>query len=218
MHDLIAESPFPQLRTASVGLLKDIVGSRLSVASESPLASPALLRDMLPVLLRLPAGLPEAQAQAQGSDPTEYASSERALGACLDEHTSWWNECSNFLFFLLKRDAQNRTGIKNPSELDEIQTRFLRPLRAFVEGWSSKLSAMREGQGEGSSPLSPISPLAASGLPVAMPMTSSNSEETLAADDGKTASAVLGQLALLHMALDRVDEALEQQEQERRIS
>ncbi|KAH8115901.1 hypothetical protein DFH11DRAFT_1582778 [Phellopilus nigrolimitatus] len=129
LTELLAESAFPALRVAGVGLLKDAVLNALSASSSSstnPFASPALLRTFGYVVLRTdppslfskPADLKNLQAFLETQEPKRLV------------------ECLAFYYVLLMRDRNNLTGVRDSDQIKSVEKDFLIPLRNSLQAWS----------------------------------------------------------------------------------
>ncbi|KZT56542.1 hypothetical protein CALCODRAFT_497331 [Calocera cornea HHB12733] len=123
---LAPECPFPQMRVAAVGLVKEHVLAALRSPVASPFSTPLLMQTLGPVLLRpQPADLfspPAAPTLAEFVDSSEPA---RLV------------ECMSLLYVLLQVDTQNRTAARDA--LPELTVRVLTPLRALLTLWQPQM-------------------------------------------------------------------------------
>ena len=102
---LLADGPFPQMRVAAVGLVKEAFLSAVGARDASPFTSPALVRALGPVLLR-------------PDPPDVFASPTRgALRMFLESsEPARLTECLAFYYVLLKRDAANSVRRRPPAQ------------------------------------------------------------------------------------------------------
>ncbi|EJD05479.1 uncharacterized protein FOMMEDRAFT_118567 [Fomitiporia mediterranea MF3/22] len=129
LRELLVESPFPSLRVASVGLLKNAVMEALAATSKggvNPFASSALLRTFGYIVLR--------------PDPPELFSKppDRAsLVSFLEmQEPRRLVECLGFYYVLLLSDTRNLTGVREQSHITSVEREFLTPLRNTLHTWA----------------------------------------------------------------------------------
>ncbi|KDN46606.1 hypothetical protein K437DRAFT_268046 [Tilletiaria anomala UBC 951] len=149
IKDLIFETSYPPLKAACVGLLKDVLDQKAS--SDSLFWNPVALTEVLPAFLNA-TGIPKPDTSSEGEFKTSY---DGALNA-LEEKTSWISEVSHFFFYLLRRDVENKTGIKDTVTLQRLREDFADPLCELLASWeaalddetNSSMVSPRRGQGD----------------------------------------------------------------------
>ncbi|KAJ8587360.1 hypothetical protein M405DRAFT_821730 [Rhizopogon salebrosus TDB-379] len=125
---LTSDTEFPQMRAASIGLLKGFVLEALQIPLSSGerniFASPLLMKSFGPILFR--------------TMPFDYLSTintaediEKSL------EFSRIAEVLSFYYVLLQRDKDNKTGIRDADNIASVESSLLRPLRSFLEKWSN---------------------------------------------------------------------------------
>ncbi|KAK0547681.1 hypothetical protein OC846_004769 [Tilletia horrida] len=131
------ECPFANLRRASVGMIRDIIDLRLrkdageGAHDPTGVLSPSFLEKLRAILFALPPGF---DSITQASLDPEKLSRMRNF---LEDHTAWLSECVHTLYYLLKRDRANVTGIQVPALREQLQRTFVSPLRSMTESWRS---------------------------------------------------------------------------------
>lgn len=117
LFDLVAETPFPQLRDASVNLLRELVGSRLPLGGSSTpsrggssLASRKLLEVLGEHLFTLPDGRTLPQVVEQ--DQPGFDSARQSATSYLEEYSTILTSSCGLYYFLLKRDSNNLVSFK----------------------------------------------------------------------------------------------------------
>lgn len=100
LRELLKESPFPAMRVAAVGLLKDnIIEAFNPNAAPSPFSSPALMQTFGPIILR--------------SDPSDlFKKTDRgALDSFVDsQEPKRLVECLSLYYVLFMRDTSNKVN------------------------------------------------------------------------------------------------------------
>lgn len=135
LQDLVLESPYPQLRVASVGVARGLIlQSMEQPLSESQdvnisFATPVLLERLGRVIFTLPAALPE---------PTAETSNE--VKTFLEDHVQWLSECLGFVYVVVSRDTHNNTGIRSPAQLEKMKAQLIQPLEGWIEAWLDAVS------------------------------------------------------------------------------
>ncbi|GAA5886505.1 hypothetical protein JCM6882_001661 [Rhodosporidiobolus microsporus] len=135
------ETPFEQLRVASVGLVKEVVGEKLREADEaspdsqtppSLFLTPLFLSEFSSPLFTLPFSLSPSASFSSSS-----TASPKGLNAeeFVEQHYPATMERLGLYFFLLKRDRRNLTGISSPSHLLQHEASLLAPLRSQLDAW-----------------------------------------------------------------------------------
>ncbi|CAO1626788.1 unnamed protein product [Sympodiomycopsis kandeliae] len=143
LKDTIAESPFPQLRSAAIGVLKQLWLAKDSShqsqhedasTSRSELLSPRTFDQLQPLLFQLPTPVPEAPTSAS-TDSTKGQQMYH-LSSYLTSHLGFLIEALNLLFLLLRHPRLGDTlGLKS-RRLIAIKLEFMDPLDGFVQGWT----------------------------------------------------------------------------------
>ncbi|CAD6976548.1 unnamed protein product [Tilletia controversa] len=155
LFDIVSpECPFANLRCAGVGMIRDIIDLKLekriaqtSVAAllapdEGGVLTPVFLQRLRSVLFTLPSGFERIQ---EASDkPAQVV----RMQAFLNDHGAWLSECCHTLYYLLKRDQDNLTGIREPALQSELRRTFVDPLRTLVSHWQSTAQKATEGEGD----------------------------------------------------------------------
>ncbi|PIL27618.1 hypothetical protein GSI_10770 [Ganoderma sinense ZZ0214-1] len=122
LQELLSDEELPpQMRVATIGLLKEAVLEGLSTSDKNPFASPQLLATFGPLVLR-----PDPLDLFDSVPLNDFLESPEAL---------WLVECLGFFYVLLLRDAQNQTGVRDADSLDNAQTTLLQPLRNGLTKW-----------------------------------------------------------------------------------
>ncbi|KAF7328900.1 hypothetical protein MVEN_02519700 [Mycena venus] len=124
LKDLVTDTEFPQMRVAGVGLIKEAVLEALSREDRpSVFASPIFLQVFGPVLLR--------------PDPVDlFLHNELSLSDLEDSmEPTRLVECLSLYYILLLRDNSNRTGIRDPDQISNVEKTLLAPLRSALSRW-----------------------------------------------------------------------------------
>ncbi|KAI9568090.1 hypothetical protein HD554DRAFT_816496 [Boletus coccyginus] len=121
---LTTDEDFPQMRGPAVGLVKEAVLEALALppdhASRNPFASPELLRVFGGVLFR--PNPPEFFSERKTTE--ELAQSLELLRI---------TDCLSFYYVLLRRDRENKTGVRSKGNVTSVQNSILRPLQRFLD-------------------------------------------------------------------------------------
>ncbi|KAM5533923.1 hypothetical protein V8D89_012463 [Ganoderma adspersum] len=126
LQDLLSDEELPpQMRVATVGLLKEAVLEGLSSSDKNLFASRQLLASFGPLVLR-----PDPPDLFDSVSLDDFLESSEALRLV---------ECLGFYYVLLLRDAQNQTGVRDPDSLKNAQIALLRPLRNSIMKWKKAL-------------------------------------------------------------------------------
>ncbi|CAG8778518.1 32332_t:CDS:10, partial [Gigaspora margarita] len=135
LQQLLTNSPFEQMKSAAIGILKEIVAQRLNQAygkkhdnelSKSVFASPYLIEGFFPIIFRLKSIIP-AEAISTEDQETEF-----------EEKHSFIMHGINFYLFLLTRDEQNKTGVWNSNQLKQTKDEYLVPVTTKCKDLMSK--------------------------------------------------------------------------------
>ncbi|KAF8805834.1 hypothetical protein BYT27DRAFT_7103611 [Phlegmacium glaucopus] len=133
--ELTGDSEFPQMRVASVGLVKETLLQGLSVpqSTENIFLTPLFLRSFGPILFR--------------PNPSDlFTSANLTYSEFQDSHEPQrLVECLSLYYVLLLRDKSNLTGVRDPSVLKTVDTNLLIPLRGHLERWSEDTTASTAG-------------------------------------------------------------------------
>ncbi|RHZ56309.1 hypothetical protein Glove_402g107 [Diversispora epigaea] len=127
LKELLTNCPFEQMKSAAIGMLKEIVIQRLNEAYAaksdkskefglSVFASPYLIEGFFPHILRLKSIL------------NESSSIEELEKEFIEKH-SFLMHGLNFYMLLLMRDDKNLTGVWNENQIKDTQKEFLDPLK-----------------------------------------------------------------------------------------
>lgn len=138
-RDLVAESPFPQLRAASVGLVKDLLNARARKGADSGL-SPEWVSFLQADVLVLPQALP----QQPGADEA-HSEFKSALGAYFESHGPLLLQILNLAYYLLRRrqDAASAGAEIDRSALDN---NLVKPLQQAVRYFDDSAAAFTPGE------------------------------------------------------------------------
>lgn len=209
-RDLIAASPFPQLKSASVAILRELVQSGgEDKTSERQLGELQDLVFVVPAPVPLPAGEERLGAEGAEASSSDTASASASLPASedlskaktyLEEQGPWLIEGLNLLFLVLSRSqGQSQTQkvreassfeatVSSALRLESVQTDFLEPIRRFLHAWrTSEGAATRPAAVLGGQPIA--SP-AQTGVDVrSVPGSASGSEVGTSPAQDKTADA-----------------------------
>ena len=141
--ELTSDSEFPQMRVASVGLVKEALLQALSLppGTENIFLTSLFLRSFGPILFR--------------PNPSDlFTSADLSLSDFQDSHEPQrLVECLSLYYVLLLRDKHNlvcplfvipahrivdssQTGIQDASVLKTIDTNLLTPLRSYLKRWT----------------------------------------------------------------------------------
>ncbi|KAF8636997.1 hypothetical protein AX17_003110 [Amanita inopinata Kibby_2008] len=119
---LTTDSHLPQMRTASVGLVKEAVLEGLSSPSHNIFASRIFLQVFGPILFR--------------SNPPEYLSKDFDPDELRESYEATrLIECLSFYYVLLQRDQSNKTGVRDRDVISNVEKTFLAPLRSALSRW-----------------------------------------------------------------------------------
>ncbi|EJT98560.1 hypothetical protein DACRYDRAFT_110994 [Dacryopinax primogenitus] len=119
-----AACPFPQMRVAAVGLIKDNVLPALKEKNASPFSTPVLMQTLGPILLR--------------PQPNDLFEHNLQLSEFIDSYEpARLTESMSFLYALLSIDKANRTAIRDA--MPEFQAQILKPLRKRLEAWEPEM-------------------------------------------------------------------------------
>ncbi|KAE8222859.1 hypothetical protein CF319_g4011 [Tilletia indica] len=152
LFDIVSpECPFANLRSAGVGMVRDIIDLKLEkrkaiatlpVADEGGMLTPIFLQRLRSVLFTLPAGFERIR---EASDKPVQVVRMRAF---LDDYSPWLSECCHTLYYLIKRDQDNLTGIQEPALQSELRRTFVAPLQALISDWQSTGRKTAESDGD----------------------------------------------------------------------
>ncbi|KZO99549.1 hypothetical protein CALVIDRAFT_495099 [Calocera viscosa TUFC12733] len=119
-----AQCPFPQMRVAAVGLVKEHVLAALRQTTTSPFSSPVLMQTVGPILLR-----------PQPSDLFEH---NLQLSEFVDSYEpARLVECMSFVYVLLQVDQQNRTAVRDA--MPEFKAKVLKPIEERLKVWEPEM-------------------------------------------------------------------------------
>ncbi|TFK47514.1 hypothetical protein OE88DRAFT_1770662 [Heliocybe sulcata] len=134
LEDLLTDkdATSPQMRVAAIGLVKEAVLDGLSTppnsSNSSIFASTDVFRALGPVMLR--------------PDPPDLLSPNLSLADFIDtSEPSRLSELLAFLYVVIIRDRDNRTGIRDNQRLANVQKTLLQPLRLLLDRWTQDVSA-----------------------------------------------------------------------------
>ncbi|KAH8097072.1 hypothetical protein BXZ70DRAFT_944170 [Cristinia sonorae] len=128
LRDLLSDSEAltPQMQVAAIGLVREATIEALSVPEQSPpnpFASPILLREIGPMVFSLQSSELFSSCEVALDDFMQSPEPLRLV------------ESLTLLFVLLKRDLENRTGIRDNQQINDIGLNFLAPLQAQMDFW-----------------------------------------------------------------------------------
>ncbi|KAF8485679.1 hypothetical protein JB92DRAFT_3025282 [Gautieria morchelliformis] len=126
LSSLLIDCPFPQMRVAAVGLVKEAFLNAITSTGtdQSLFKSETLIRALGPTLFR--------------PDPPDLFASptSQSLRAFLDSsEPARLTECLAFYYILLKRDTSNSSGIRDQDMLRTVKNSLLSPLRNALTTW-----------------------------------------------------------------------------------
>ncbi|PPQ63456.1 hypothetical protein CVT24_004988 [Panaeolus cyanescens] len=127
--ELSRDSEYPQMRVASVGLVKEALLRAISDPSKGDkyFLKPLFLSSFGPILFRFnPPDLLSTDISLQ--DFVESSESSRIL------------ECLSLYYVLIHRDRNNLTGIRDSDVKQTIDRNLLRPLKSAIIRWSENTS------------------------------------------------------------------------------
>ncbi|KAJ7207212.1 hypothetical protein GGX14DRAFT_366396, partial [Mycena pura] len=132
LKDLTTDTQYPQMRAASVGLVKEALLDALSRENAPNIfASPIFLQVFGPVLLR--------------PEPVDLFHSELSLSDIEDSpEPSRLVECLSLYYILLLRDKSNQTGIRDRDQISNVERTLLGPLRSTLLRWTDDPAASHE--------------------------------------------------------------------------
>lgn len=122
LEELVAECPFPQMRTAAVSLFRTLLLTALESEEPSPLASPASL-PLISVILRHDP--PDALKQ-----PFLVMSRARGSVRLVD--------ALGLYYIVLIRDSENRTGVRDSAYGAMVKETFIDPLKGALTRWEAE--------------------------------------------------------------------------------
>lgn len=132
LRDLLLESPFPQLKTASVGLTKRLIASDLEKGMER-YATRDLIQSISSALFTIPINAPE--------QPEKDVTASRAY---LEDHGAWLGECLGFIYFVATRDTKNQTGLMDEQSVSLISSALLQPFENWINQIISSTTSSKE--------------------------------------------------------------------------
>ncbi|KZT41633.1 hypothetical protein SISSUDRAFT_1042743 [Sistotremastrum suecicum HHB10207 ss-3] len=124
LADLIEQFPAPQMRVSAINLTKEAVLQALDDPSPSLFASSDFFRSLGPKIFRHEILGPENSSTTQ----EEF---------CESAEPARVTECLSLYFIMLRRDRDDRTGVRNPDTRQLIESRFLAPLRIALSEWDN---------------------------------------------------------------------------------
>ncbi|GAA6018052.1 hypothetical protein JCM10207_006062 [Rhodosporidiobolus poonsookiae] len=160
LKSLVDKSPFPQLRVAAIGLVRELLEGKLGEADaadaadagktgkdeESLTASPSLLLSLLarelPSLFRLP-DLP-ASASSPSSAPQPISATTCSPDEFVENAWAATMERLKLVLVWTKRDGKNRTGLLSPASLASLRSTLLAPLRTLLTAYLLPSTAVSE--------------------------------------------------------------------------
>ncbi|KAF4581707.1 hypothetical protein EYR40_002723 [Pleurotus pulmonarius] len=127
LRDLTSSESAPQMRIASIGLVKDAIFAGLSSPSPDLFASPALFSVLGATLLQ--------------PDPPNFCS-DCDYGQILESpEPSRLAQCLTLYYAVLMRDQKNLTGIRDPAMIEQVKKSLLAPIRTLTERLSDEESS-----------------------------------------------------------------------------
>lgn len=133
--DLIKESPYPQLRAASIGIARTLITEELSHGTEDQRAAFMQTNDssFTTSLSHVLFVLPELPPELQDGLTSDGADLRNDLRSYFDEQGAWLSEVLAFVYLVIKLDhEQNRTGLCSKENLQSLTTELLDPLKALL--------------------------------------------------------------------------------------
>lgn len=149
LKDAIGESPFPQLRCAAVGVLKDIwIGreqQRRGGVGDG-LLCPSAFSEIRDSLFHIPLPLPKAPLGNESSD-AERGAALHHLASYAALQFATLGQTLNLLFVLLKRQSlKGALGLAD--HMEYIDVKFLSPLEHFVAEWEKYFASDSSSQAD----------------------------------------------------------------------
>lgn len=134
LHDLMCESPYPQLRAAAIGLGKQLISFDLDRNDSEPVvfAQKSFIQLISDNVFVLSEGA-EAFPDVKGS--CDVSSKNVVLGlikSYLDDYAPKISETSSLIYLLFAKDLNNITSIREAENVDKIKCKFLQPLRQWL--------------------------------------------------------------------------------------
>lgn len=120
LRDLVLESPFPHLKSASVGLTKRLMALDLQRGS-SRYACRDMLEPISSTLFTMPSNAPRS--------PCQDVSASKSY---LDDHGAWLSECLGFVYLVAVRDVGNQTGLLDEGTAKSVHADLLQPLERWI--------------------------------------------------------------------------------------
>ncbi|PWN17908.1 hypothetical protein BCV69DRAFT_295575 [Microstroma glucosiphilum] len=164
-RDLIAESPFPQLKSASVAILRELVqSSRERETSEGLLGELQDLVFVVPAPVPMPEGKGAEGAEGSSSETVPASEDLSKAKTYLEEQGPWLIEGLNLLYLVLSRSQSQSQAHKveeassveatssSTLRLPSVQTDFLEPIRTFLHAWHTSEEVAETATGSASGP------------------------------------------------------------------
>ncbi|GAA6057076.1 hypothetical protein JCM3770_001446 [Rhodotorula araucariae] len=124
LQQLAVDCPVESLRAASIGLVKEVLLTKLAL----PPSTPSLF--LSGVFSATPLGIALVQP-----DSSTLAHDTLSADEFVERRRAETMERLSLLFVLLRRDVTNRTGLAAPTTLAALRASFLSPLRTRIAAW-----------------------------------------------------------------------------------
>lgn len=153
LHDLVIESPYPQLRAASVGMARTLIDDDLDavagVTNKSAgrrFAAPEFIDRLAPTLFVIPdaaEGLPALQKEGSGStqDVQRFVGNIKSY---TEDDGAWLSECLAFVYLLVSKDKTNVTGMRRADRLQSIEMNLLDPMHEWLQCCQQTLQSVSD--------------------------------------------------------------------------
>ncbi|GAA5986598.1 hypothetical protein JCM11641_005162 [Rhodosporidiobolus odoratus] len=144
VKSLLTETPFPPLRVAAVGLVKEVLDEKFQELEEtsppppssslSLFLTPLFLSELGPLLFCLDPPTTTASETEPGPDSSTTIAKLDPI-EFVEQRFSVVMERLKLYYFVLLRDRRDQTGIATPSALTTYESTFLSPLRSSLHEW-----------------------------------------------------------------------------------
>ncbi|PWN28318.1 hypothetical protein BDZ90DRAFT_259368 [Jaminaea rosea] len=153
LRDLLTESPFAQLRAASVGLGRELFAERLRLGMPRDGKKSGIVSNWRALFTQCIFVLPEGSGPkvSEDSDEEQKAQQMPVLAAYIDSQAPWLLEALNVAYYLLLRSgsaSEEAKAARAVVDIAALQANLVRPLRERMELLATGKGLRTEGQSE----------------------------------------------------------------------